>query len=456
MFTVDEEKIVGALKNSRSPSTDQLREILQKAKELKGISQEEILSLLKTTDHEMVQEIHQTASFIKNEIYGKRLVLFAPLYVSNYCNNECSYCAFRTTNNELDRKALTKIELKTEVTNLIKSGHRRLLLVAGEDYRAQSFERTLESIDEIYSVSTSLGGIRRINVNVAPTSVSNFKRLNEKKIGTYQLFQESYHQKTYESVHLSGPKSNFNYRLTVMDRALEGGIKDIGVGILFGLYDYQFEIMALMEHIKHLEKNFNIGPHTISVPRIEPARNSPFAKNPPYVVSDDEFLKIISILRIAVPYTGIILSTRETPMIRKKAFDLGVSQISAGSKTNPGDAKNGEQFSLGDHRSLLEVVKDIVDSGYIPSFCTGCYRNHRIGNDFMDLAKVGLIKNHCLPNGLFSFLEYINDFGDGELKKNGVNLIEAIRSTEIPNEKLMISVTKKLNEINNGKRDIYF
>lgn len=455
MFQIDEQKISNLLNKKKSTDPCRIQDILVKGRELKGISETDIMDLLNIDDESVIEKIHETAAFIKDEIYGKRLVLFAPLYLSNYCNNECSYCAFRHSNDQLTRKSLDCNEIQNEVKSLINSGHKRLLLVAGEDHRQKSFDALLDSIDQTYAVSTPKGNIRRLNINIAPTTTENFKRLHDKKIGTYQLFQETYHRPTYKSVHLKGPKSDYDYRLSVMDRAMEGGIEDVGVGILFGLYDYKYEVLALINHVKHLEEKFGVGPHTISVPRLEPALNSPFATNPPHAISDRDFLKVISILRIAVPYTGIIMSTRENPLIRKKGFDLGVSQVSAGSKTNPGDSKNGEQFSLGDHRSLLEVVKDIVSSGFIPSFCTGCYRNGRVGNDFMDLAKVGLIKNHCLPNGLFSFLEYINDFGDEELKLNGLKLIDKIKCEDL-NDGLKFVVSKKLQAINNGLRDIYF
>ncbi|MFH1223525.1 MAG: [FeFe] hydrogenase H-cluster radical SAM maturase HydG [Pseudomonadota bacterium] len=316
-----------------------LNDILQKAKELKGISDNDVTTLFNTTDPNSVQQIFDTAKFVKEQIYGNRLVLFAPLYISNMCNNECLYCAFRNTNSELVRRALGQDEIKKETEILIGQGHKRVLMVAGESYGKEGLDYILKSIDTIYSVKTPKGNIRRVNVNIAPLSVEEFKILGQHKIGTYQIFQETYHPETYKKLHLKGPKSNYQYRLETIDRAFTAGIKDVGIGILFGLYDWKYEILALLQHIKHLEKEFGIGPHTISVPRIEPACGSDLSYNPPYPVSDDDFKKIIAVLRLAVPYTGIILSTRENKETRRASFELGVSQISAGSKTNPGGYK---------------------------------------------------------------------------------------------------------------------
>ncbi len=454
---IDHERIYNYLANTKPPEKKEVEEILAHARELKGISFEETEKLLLVEDNELLEEIFQTANYIKNEIYGKRLVLFAPLYVSNLCNNDCAYCGFRVSNRKLKRATLTVEQVKKEVEELVSEGHKRVLLVSGEGLGETALDYTVRCIDAIYSVKKGNGEIRRINVNIAPLSVDGFKKLKAAKIGTYQLFQETYHYPTYKKVHPRGPKSDYLYHLTAMDRAFQAGIDDVGVGILFGLYDYKFEILALLQHIKHLEKEFGLGPHTISVPRIEPANGAPLSFEPPYPVSDRDFKKIIALLRITVPYTGIILSTRETPEMRREAFSLGVSQISAGSRTNPGGytAKEaGEQFSLGDHRSIDEVIYDISKMGYLPSFCTACYRLGRTGLDFMDLAKPGLIKLYCLPNAITTFKEYLVDYASEKTKKVGEKLIEKMLK-EIPSEKVREKTIKYLKTIENGERDVY-
>ena len=325
------------------------------------------------------------------------------------CANECTYCAFRARNKAVVRRALSQDEVAQEVRILIDQGHKRVLLVAGESYPREGFSYVLKCVDTIYGVAHAPGEVRRVNVNVAPLTLDEFRALKERRIGTYQLFQETYHRDTYSSVHLGGKKRDYDWRVSAMDRAMEAGINDVGIGVLFGLFDWRFEILALMQHIGHLERRFGVGPHTISVPRLEPATGSDVAMHPPHAVNDVDFRKIVAILRLAVPYTGIIMSTRESAHIRRETFALGVSQISAGSRTNPGGYKDGErdedgQFCLGDHRGLDEVVHDVASLGYIPSFCTGCYRLGRTGAEFMDLAKPGDIKQHCDPNGLSTFL----------------------------------------------------
>lgn len=454
---IDHNKINHYLENTTSPEIGEVEEILAHAREMKGISFEEMERLLMVENDEHLDAICETANFIKNEIYGKRLVLFAPLYVSNLCKNECLYCAFKKSNKELSRRTLTMEEVKSDAESLIKTGHKRLLLVSGEGLGESALDFTIKAIEEIYSIKVNNGEIRRINVNIAPLSVEGFKRLKAAKIGTYQLFQETYHYPTYKKMHLSGPKSDYLNHLTAMDRALEAGIDDVGVGILFGLHDYRFELMALLQHIRHLESNFGIGPHTISVPRLEPATGSDVSMNPPYPVSDKDFRKIIALLRITVPYTGIILSTRENAETRKWALKLGVSQISAGSKTNPGGYSEGdsaEQFSLGDHRSLDSVIKDIAELGYVPSFCTGCYRLGRTGQDFMDLAKPGLIQHYCLPNALSTFKEYLIDYASNETKEIGNKVLLDMIET-LSTEELKQKTRDTLKKIENGERDLY-
>ena len=437
-----------------------IREIFAKARELHGIEHTEALALLQVTTPELIHELFETARFVKNEIYGNRLVLFAPLYISNLCGNECLYCAFRRSNRDIVRKALSQEEIARETEVLLKQGHKRVLLVAGEAYPKEGLEYIFRSIETVYNVSTPQASVRRVNVNIAPLTVDEFRELGKHRIGTYQLFQETYHRETYAKLHTGGLKANYDYRLEAMDRAFQGGLKDLGIGLLFGLYDWRYEVLALLQHIAHLEKNFGVGPHTISVPRLEPAVGSDISTHPPFPIADEDFRKIIAVLRIAVPYTGIILSTRESAAMRRDAFELGVSQISAGSRTNPGGYtetvhETGEQFSLGDTRPLLEVIKDLVDHEHIPSFCTGCYRLGRVGKDFMDMAKPGLIKQHCLPNAMFTFSEYLHDFADGELKQKGFALIERMLQNDITAKNLQEVTRKNLDRITKGERDLY-
>ena len=456
---IDEAAIAQALTQGARHDTARVREVLAKALELKGIAPDEAAVLMNVSDPGLLAEIFDTAKRIKHEIYGRRLVLFAPLYVSNLCANECLYCAFRASNKALKRRALTQAEVAREVESLVDEGHKRILLVAGESYPGEGFPYVIHCIETIYSVKKGNGEIRRVNVNVAPLSLDEFKELKAAKIGTYQLFQETYHRETYSRVHVHGKKTDFDWRITAMDRAMQAGIDDVGVGILFGLTDWRFEILALLQHIRHLEGRFGVGPHTISVPRLEPACGSTLAEQPPFPVSDIDFRKIVAILRITVPYTGIIMSTRETPNIRRETFALGVSQISAGSRTNPGGyaehsrENDMSQFSLGDHRPLDEVLRDVAALGYVPSFCTGCYRLGRTGADFMDLAKPGLIKDHCDVNALTTFSEYLMDYASPETREEGLRCVaEALDRMERPRQDRARALVER---IKNGERDLY-
>jgi len=427
---IDEAKIAEILARARQSSPAEVREVLVKARKLEGLEADDVARLMEIRDPALLEEMFAAARFVKDEIYGNRLVLFAPLYIANLCKNECSYCAFRAGNTELKRRTLTQVEIAADVRVLIEQGHKRLLLVAGESYPEEGFDYVLRSIATVYATKSGRGEIRRVNVNIAPLTVGQFRQLKAAHIGTYQLFQETYHRATYAKVHTAGAKKNFDWRVTVMDRAMEAGIDDVGIGVLFGLYDWKFEMLAMQQHIQHLEEKFGVGPHTISVPRIEPAVGSSLAERPPYVVSDDDFKKIVAILRLAVPYTGIIMSTRENAETRRATFALGVSQISAGSRCNPGgyaetgDGHDAEQFQLGDHRSLDEVVRDVASLGYTPSFCTACYRMGRTGADFMDLAKPGLIKAHCSPNALSSCMEYLMGYASKETRQTGEKLVD--------------------------------
>ncbi len=427
---INEQEIWKAIEENKNPDYSKIKEVFAKASEMKGLNLSDVAVLTSISDPEMLSELFETANRLKETIYGKRLVVFAPLYISNLCKNECLYCAFRATNKDIVRSVLSQEKIANEVKMLINQGQKRILLVAGESYPKQGFQYVLDSIKTIYDVKSEHGEIRRVNVNVAPLKTDEFKMLKDAGIGTYQIFQETYHRETYLKVHVKGKKRDYNWRAWSLHRAMEAGIDDVGIGVLFGLFDYRFEILAMMQHIKELETKFGVGPHTVSVPRLEPATNSDIASHPPFPVSDIDFRKIVAILRLAIPYTGIIMSTRETAKMRRETFALGVSQISAGSRTNPGgyeeeteDDPSG-QFSLGDHRSLDEVIRDVASMGYIPSFCTACYRLGRTGSDFMDLAKPGDIKLHCAPNALSSFKEYLQNYASPETAEVGDVLIQ--------------------------------
>ena len=460
-LTIINEDVIGQhlCESSASPDTAAVLDILSKAKGLKGLDAQDVAILSSIHEPEMLEELFQAAKEIKETIYGQRMVIFAPLYISNLCANECLYCAFRAKNKEVKRRALTQEEIASEVKILEKQGHKRVLLVAGESYPKQGFQYILDAVNTIYSTTLGNGEIRRANVNIAPLTTDEFKKLKNANIGTYQLFQETYRRKTYSKVHVAGKKADFDWRITAIDRAMEAGIDDVGIGVLFGLCDWRFEILALMQHIHHLEEKFGVGPHTISVPRLEPATGSDMAAHPPQPVSDTDFRKIVAILRLAVPYTGIIMSTRETPKMRRETFALGVSQISAGSRTNPGGYAQGQdiedeaQFSLGDHRPLDEVICDITNLGYIPSFCTGCYRLGRTGADFMDLAKPGLIKEHCDPNALSTFLEYLLDYGSEKTKAVGETLIADVLGKMKP--RIRQRSLTMLQKVRDGRRDVF-
>ncbi|MBT3194062.1 MAG: [FeFe] hydrogenase H-cluster radical SAM maturase HydG [Verrucomicrobia bacterium] len=455
---INEAQIAETLERAARPDAGRIEEIIAKSLEMKGLDSEEVAMLMGISDPGQISALFDAAQHVKDEIYGRRLVVFAPLYVSNLCANECLYCAFRVKNKAIVRRALTQEEIAHETGALIDQGHKRVLLVAGEAYPKQGFQYILDAIETVYSVKHEKGDIRRVNVNVAPLSVEDFKRLKAANIGTYQIFQETYHRETYAKVHTSGQKRDYDWRLSAIDRAMEAGIDDVGIGVLFGLTDWRFETLALMQHIKHLEDTFGVGPHTLSVPRLEPATGADLASHPPQPLSDIDFRKLVAILRLAVPYTGIIMSTRETPGMRKETFALGVSQISAGSRTNPGgyaedEEMDASQFSLGDHRPLDEVIRNVAELGYIPSFCTGCYRLGRTGADFMDLAKPGDIKAHCGPNAVSTFQEYLMDFASPETLKVGEDLIERTIATMNP---IAAERSKTLrSQVINGKHDVY-
>lgn len=455
---IDEQQIEHTLETNAVCCQGKVREVLAKGRTLKGLELDDIAALMSVTDPELLNEVFHAARQVKERIYGSRLVLFAPLYISNLCSNECLYCAFRARNRQVKRRALSQEEIRHEIEILVNQGHKRVLVVAGESYpREEGFSYVLKAIESVYSVKIGRGQIRRVNVNVAPLTLEQFKQLKATGIGTYQLFQETYHRSIYAQMHVAGKKKDYNWRVSAMDRAMQAGIDDVGIGPLFGLADWRFEVLALMQHIRHLESRFGVGPHTISVPRIEPAVGSCLATQPPHAVSDADFLKIVAILRLAVPYTGIIMSTRETPEMRRQTFALGVSQISGGSRTSPGgygeQARIDEsQFCMGDHRSLDEVIRDIARLGYMPSFCTACYRLGRTGRDFMDMAKPGEIKYHCEPNAMSTFLEYLLDYASGETCTAGEALI-ADHLSRMDARQRQIAETM-LNEVRSGRRDV--
>lgn len=457
---VNDELIFALLEQGRAADSKRAMDIIAKARECKGLELDELAVLIQATDPEVLQAIYDAALYVKDTIYGRRMVFFAPLYVSNVCANNCLYCGFRRDNKQLQRRVLSDDEIKREVEILLSEGHKRVLLVAGEHPTLSGIDYIETAVKAVYDAKVGSASIRRVNVNCAPLSVEDFKRLKATAIGTYQCFQETYHLDTYTVMHPSGPKADYLWRLLAPDRAMEAGIDDIGVGALFGLTDYKFEMMAALMHAQYLDGKFGVGPHTISVPRLEPALNAPAANKPPHAVSDDDMRRIVSCFRLAVPYTGIILSTRERAEFRNELIALGVSQVSAGSRTSPGgyhEAKahkpEMEQFSIGDDRSLSEVMCQLCKDNYIPSFCTACYRAGRTGEQFMGLAKHGHIHNMCGPNALLSLKEYLLDYAEGDTRTEGERVL-----TECL-EDLPANLRKKTMEllvkVEQGERDVY-
>lgn len=436
--------------------------IIEKAKKRKGLNHREASVLLACSDEEKNQEIYRLAEQIKKDFYGNRIVMFAPLYLSNYCVNGCTYCPYHMKNKHIARKQLSQEEIRKEVIALQDMGHKRLALEAGEDPVRNTMEYYLESIKTIYSIKHKNGAIRRVNINIAATTVDNYRLLKEAGIGTYILFQETYHKESYLQLHPTGPKHNYDYHTEAMDRAMEGGIDDVGIGVLFGLDKYRYEFAGLLMHAEHLEAAFGVGPHTISVPRLRHADDidaDAFDNG----IDDDTFAKIVACIRIAVPYTGMIISTRESQACRERVLHLGISQISGGSRTSvggycepePEDAKS-EQFDISDRRTLDEVVHWLMELGYIPSFCTACYREGRTGDRFMSLCKSGQIQNCCHPNALMTLKEYLMDYASPATKALGDQLIER-EVLNVPNEKARAVVLKNLRLIEqDNRRDFRF
>jgi len=435
--------------------------IIKKAKERKGLSHREASVLLACEDEERLNEIFALAEQIKKDFYGNRIVMFAPLYLSNYCVNGCVYCPYHYKNKNITRKKLTQEEVKREVIALQDMGHKRLAIESGEDPVNNPIEYILECINTIYSIKHKNGAIRRVNVNIAATTVENYRKLKDAGIGTYILFQETYHKESYEKLHPTGPKHNYAYHTEAMDRAMQGGIDDVGLGVLFGLELYRYEFAGLLMHAEHLEAVHGVGPHTISVPRIRSASGID-ADSFDNGINDDIFAKIIACIRIAVPYTGMIISTRESKECRERALHLGVSQISGGSKTSVGgydkpelEEENSSQFDVSDTRTLDEVVRWLIECGYIPSFCTACYREGRTGDRFMTLLKNGQIQNCCHPNALMTLKEYLEDYASPDTRKIGEKMIQS-ELLNIPNEKVRTIAENNIKNITDGKRDFRF
>lgn len=435
--------------------------ILEKARKMKGITHREAVVLLECELEEENKEIERLAKEIKERFYGKRIVMFAPLYLSNYCVNGCLYCPYHLKNKHIARKKLTQEEIRQEVIALQDMGHKRLAIEAGEDPVNNPIEYILESIDTIYSIKHKNGAIRRVNVNIAATTVENYKKLKDAGIGTYILFQETYNREGYERLHPTGPKKDYAYHTEAMDRAMEAGIDDVGCGVLFGLDMYRYELCGIIMHAEHLEAKFGVGPHTISVPRVCPADDidpDEFDNG----ISDEIFQKIVAVIRIAVPYTGMIVSTRESQQSREKVLDLGISQISGGSRTSVGgyveeepEEENSSQFDVSDRRTLDEVVNWLLGMGYIPSFCTACYREGRTGDRFMKLLKSGQIVNCCQPNALMTLKEYLEDYASPDTKAKGEKVIQE-QLEIITNPVVKEKAREYIENIHQGQRDFRF
>jgi 2-iminoacetate synthase len=458
---IDEEKIKNLLEKAKNPEKERVEEIINKSLNKNRLDLEEMAVLLNCEEEELVNKIFEGAKTLKQKIYGNRIVLFAPLYIGNECINNCEYCGFRISNKEIFRNSLSLEQVKNETTSLVNSGHKRLILVYGEHPQYDA-DFIADTVKEVYSVKSGKGNIRRVNINAAPQTVEDFKKIKDVGIGTYQVFQETYHQETYKKVHPSGPKSSYRWRLYSLDRAFKAGIDDVGIGALFGLYDWKFEMMGLLSHTIHFEERFNVGPHTISFPRIEPALNTPISEQPPHLVDDYTFKKLVAILRLAVPYTGLILTARESLEIRNELMQFGVSQIDAGSNigvgaysTNDKEAYKKSQFVLGDQRTLDDVIRQLTDEDYLPSFCTGCYRLGRTGEHFMEFAIPGFVKRFCTPNAVSTLMEYAVDYASEKTKASCLRVIDK-EINNIKDEKMKTALKTNIDRIKTGERDLYF
>lgn len=457
---IDADEIWGYINNAK-PTKEKVREVIAKAQAKNRLSLEDTAILVNTTDPELVEEILQGARELKEKVYGNRIVLFAPLYIGNYCTNNCSYCGFRTSNRDAIRTTLCDAEIVKEVEALEDNGQKRLILVYGE-HPTYSPEFIAHTVKLVYGVKKGNGEIRRVNINAAPFDIEGFRTVKESGIGTYQIFQETYHPEMYAKYHLGGKKRDFNWRLTGLDRAQEAGLDDVGIGALFGLYDWRFEVLALIRHTSHLEACYNVGPHTISFPRIQDAAS--IDSKLEYKVSDEDFVKLVAILRLAVPYTGLILTARESVAVRRQVLQFGVSQIDGGTKLELGtysESKNEEQnfnreqFMINDNRSLGEIIDELIEHNYIPSFCTACYRLGRTGEHFMEFSVPGFIKRFCTPNALLTLTEYLEDYASDKVKAKGYKLIEKTLQ-EVHEQRNSGEIRNRIERIKQGERDLYF
>ena len=459
---IDESEILEIL-DAAEPTKENVRAVIQKSLAKNRLSMQETALLLKTEDPELIEEIKKGARTLKEKVYGDRIVIFAPLYVGNKCVNNCTYCGFRASNTKQKRTTLSETKLKAEVKSLEDSGQKRLILVYGE-HPMYNADFIADSVRTVYSVKSGPGEIRRVNINAAPLDIEGFKTVKASAIGTYQIFQETYHREAYAKYHLSGQKSNFNWRLTGLDRAQEALIDDVGIGALFGLYDWKYEVLGLLRHVNHFEACYNVGPHTISFPRIKAASDSSI--DPKFEVSDEDFIRLVAILRLAVPYTGLILTARESKEIRTEVIKLGVSQIDAGTNIQLGGYSeenreeqelDHEQFEIGDTRSLGEVIDELLDKQYLPSFCTACYRKGRTGEHFMEFSVPGFIKRFCTQNAILTLAEYLEDYATVDQKTKGYKLID-VKIEEL-NKKDSLKVApllERLDKVKHGERDLYF
>ncbi|MFW6100892.1 MAG: [FeFe] hydrogenase H-cluster radical SAM maturase HydG [Bacteroidota bacterium] len=458
---IDPEEIWGFINETQNPGKQEVRSIIAKSLNKERLSLRDTAVLINADDPELVEEIKQGARDLKDKIYGNRIVLFAPLYIGNKCTNNCKYCGFRVSNTEAVRKTLSDDEIVRETEALEDNGQKRLILVYGEhpDYDANYIAHTVK---QIYKVKKGNGEIRRVNINAAPLDIEGFKAVWEAGIGTYQIFQETYHPEAYKWYHLGGKKKDYNWRLTSLDRAQEAGVDDVGIGALFGLYDWRFEVLSLVRHTNHFEACYNVGPHTISFPRIKDAANLDI--DPRYEVSDEEFARLVAILRLAVPYTGLILTARENPGLRKEVMQFGVSQIDGGTRIELGSYAdtqnedqnlNKEQFHIGDSRSLGEVINELLEDGYLPSFCTACYRLGRTGEHFMEFSVPGFIKRYCTPNAILTLAEYLVDYARPHVAEKGWKVIEE-NIQQLDDSKRACQLRDRLQRIREGERDLYF
>jgi len=457
---IDPEEIWDFINNSK-PTKERVREIIAKSLNKERLNLKETAVLINATDPELVEEIKQGAKDLKTKVYGNRIVLFAPLYVGNKCTNNCKYCGFRATNKDAVRQTLSDQELIAEVEALEDNGQKRLILVYGE-HKHYSPEFIAENVKTVYGVKKGNGEIRRVNINAAPLDIDGFRTVKEAGIGTYQVFQETYHPEEYKKYHLGGKKKDFDYRLTSLDRAQEAGLDDVGIGALFGLYDWRYEVLAMVRHTNHFEACYNVGPHTLSFPRIQDA--SSIDVDPKYMVNDDDFVKLIAILRLAVPYTGMILTARESEQVRREVMAFGVSQIDGGTKIELGSYQesqneeqnlNREQFVISDNRSLAEIIDELIENEYLPSFCTACYRLGRTGEHFMEFSVPGFIKRFCTPNAILTLAEYIEDYATPETGEKAWKIIDK-EIKGLDNEKVVSQLKERITKIKNGERDMYF